>query len=98
MVFANLRVHLVHPHEVAALPVNALRDASVVVETLHLKRDNDDDDSNGDDDNDNAVVVETLHRARADAVLAEVVGVQVVLGCHLVRDWCQDKLLRRQGA
>ena len=70
--FANLGVHLVHPHEVAALPVHALRDASVVVETLH--------------------------RARADAVLAEVVGVQVVLGCHLVRDWCQDKLLRRQRA
>ena len=60
LVFANLRVHLVHPHEVAALPVNAFRDASVVVKTLH--------------------------RARADAVLAEVVRVQVVLGRHLVRD------------
>ena len=57
LVLANLGVHLVHPHEVAALPVHALRDASVVVETLH--------------------------RARADTVLAEVVGVQVVLGCHL---------------
>ena len=55
--FAHLCVHLVNPHKIAALPIDALRDSTVVVETLN--------------------------RARSDAILAEVVRVQVILGCHL---------------
>ena len=57
---AHLGVHLVNPHEIAALPIDTLGDSSVVVQAL-----------NG---------------AGADTVLAEVVRVQVILGCHLRKD------------
>ena len=60
--FDHLCVHLVDPHQIAALPINALRDSSVVVEALNS--------------------------ARPDAVLTEVVCVQVILGCHLGKGDC----------
>merc|ERR1719458_245850 len=55
-IVAHLCIHLVDPHEIAALTVDTFRDSSVVVKTLD--------------------------GARSDAVLTEVVRVQVVLGCH----------------